>query len=184
MPKVRVRSYLLDFGLFGPFWAPLGQNSGHPPHRHTPNCAKTSARMSSTHSMPFQPFGTTRVLKVRFWPFLDHFGPFWGLLDKNWGEPRTPNWVKTSTRTSSNLFHTVPTVLGHQSAPARALKPTSIIGHKRAILGNRGQKTARRAAERAPTGKPKVSRVTSGYEKDMNPLSQVSLRPKKGVIWA
>ena len=55
---------------------------------------------------------------------------------------------------------------------------------KRAILGNRGQKTAHRAAKRAPTGKPKVSRVTSGYEKDMNPLSQVSLRPKKGVIWA
>ena len=91
---------------------------------------------------------------------MDHFGSFWELLDQNWRKPRTHNWVKTSTRTSSNLFHAVPTVLEHQSAPARALKLTSIIGHKRAILGNRGQKTARRAAERAPTGKLKVSRVT------------------------
>ena len=35
------------------------------------------------------------------------------------------------------------------------------LAPKRAILGNRGQKTARRAAQRAPTGKPKVSRVAS-----------------------
>ena len=59
-----------------------------------------------------------------------------------------------------------------------------IFGPKRAILGNRGQKTARRAAKRAPTRKPKVSRVTLGHGEDIIPLSQVSLRPKKGVIWA
>ena len=34
---------------------------------------------------------------------------------------------------------------------------------KRVTLGNRGRKTARRAAKRPPTGKPKLSRVTSGY---------------------
>ena len=120
------------------------------------------------------------ALKVRFWPFLDHLVPFWGLLDQNWGKPRTHNWVKTSTRTSSNLFHAVPTVLEHQSAPARVLKPTSIIGHKMAILGNRGQKTARRAAERAPSGKPKVSRVTSGYRGVVIPLSRDRPSQKKG----
>ena len=127
-PKIDKMAELWLLVIFGPFW-PLGQNLGHTPHRHTPNSAKTSARMSC------------------------------------------------------NLFHAVPTVLDHQSAQARALKPTSVIGHKRAILGNRGQKTARRAAERAPTGKPKVSRVTSGYEEDMNPLSRVCIRPKKGVMW-
>ena len=35
----------------------------------------------------------------------------------------------------------------------------ALLAPKRAILGNRCQKTAHRAAERAPTGKPKVSRV-------------------------
>ena len=38
-----------------------------------------------------------------------------------------------------------------------------LLGPKRATLGNRGRKTDRRAAKRPPTGKPKVSRVTSGY---------------------
>ena len=39
---------------------------------------------------------------------------------------------------------------------------TALLGPKRPILGNRAQKTACRAAKRPPTGKPKVSRVTSG----------------------
>ena len=43
----------------------------------------------------------------------------------------------------------------------------------------RGQKTARQAAKRPPTGKPMVSRVTSGYGDVMIPLSRVRLRPKK-----
>ena len=38
-----------------------------------------------------------------------------------------------------------------------------LFGPKRATLGSRGQETARRAAKRPSTGKPKVSRVTSGY---------------------
>ena len=133
--KVRFWPFLDNFG---PFWALLGQNLGQPPHRHTPNCAKTSARMScnSFHAIPTvwdHQNAQSQILAIlcHFWPFLDHFGPFWGLLDQNWGDPRTPNWVKTSTRMSCNLFHAVPTVLDHQSAPARALKPTSIIGHKK-----------------------------------------------------
>ena len=40
---------------------------------------------------------------------------------------------------------------------------TVLLGPKRATLGNWCRKTARRAAKRPPTGKPKVSRVTSGY---------------------
>ena len=54
-----------------------------------------------------------------------------------------------------------------------------LLGPKRATLGNRGRKPARRAAKRPPTRKPKVSRVTSGYGDVMIPLSRVRLRPKK-----
>ena len=50
---------------------------------------------------------------------------------------------------------------------------------KRATLGNRGRKTARRAANRPPTGKPKLSRVTSGYGGLMIPLSRVCQSPEK-----
>ena len=46
---------------------------------------------------------------------------------------------------------------------------TAFLTPKRTILGNLCQKTARRAAERAPTGKPKVSRVTSGHGEVMIP---------------
>ena len=55
-----------------------------------------------------------------------------------------------------------------------------LLGPKRATLGNRGRKTARRAAKRPPTGKPKLSRVTSGYGGLMIPLSRVRLTPKNG----
>ena len=111
------------------------------------------------HSWPRSSGSKWRAIFGLFWLFLGAPGPKFGTPQHR----HTPKWVKTSTRTSCNLFHAVPTVLDHQNAPARALKPTSIIGHKRAILGHRGQQTARRAAEQAPTGKPKVSRVTSGH---------------------
>ena len=52
---------------------------------------------------------------------------------------------------------------------------TAFLTLRKATLGNRGHKTARRAAQRPPTGKPKVSRVTSGYGGDMIPLSQVHI---------
>ena len=131
--------------IFGQFWTFLG-HFGRPwakiwdtPRTDTlPTVSKPQPGCPVTRSMPFQPFGTTRVHKVIFWPFLDHFGPFWALLGQNLGHPQhrhTPNWVKTSTRTSCNLFHTVPTVLDHRSAPARALKPTHIIGHKNGHFG-------------------------------------------------
>ena len=43
-----------------------------------------------------------------------------------------------------------------------------------------GRKTARRAAEWPPTGKPKLSRVTSGCGEVMIPLSRVRPSPKNG----
>ena len=46
-----------------------------------------------------------------------------------------------------------------------------IFGPKMVIFGNWGHSTACRTAEWAPTGKPKVSRVTSGYGDVMIPLS-------------
>ena len=45
------------------------------------------------------------------------------------------------------------------------------------------QKTARRATKGPLTGKPKLSRVISGYGGLMIPLSQIRLTPKMGVIW-
>ena len=56
----------------------------------------------------------------------------------------------------------------------------SIFDPKKATLGNRGCKTARRAAKRPPTQKLKVSRVTSGYGGDMIPSIRVRPSPKKG----
>ena len=145
MLKVIFWSFLAIFVQCWPFLGAPGPKFGTSPQRHTPNCAKTSARMScnSFHAIPTvwdHQSAQSQILAIlcHFWPFLNHFGPFWGLLDQNWGDPRTPNWVKTSTRMSCNLFHAVPTVLDHQSAPARALKPTSIIGHKKGHFGQSG----------------------------------------------
>ena len=42
-------------------------------------------------------------------------------------------------------------------------KNPAFLGPKGAILGNQGHKTARRAAEWAPTGKLNVFKVTLGY---------------------
>ena len=57
---------------------------------------------------------------------------------------------------------------------------TAFWGPERATLGNRGHETVRRAAKRPPTGKPKVSRVTSGYGGLMIPLSRDRLSRKNG----
>ena len=60
----------------------LGQNLGHPPHRHTPNCAKTSARMSYNlfHDIPTvwahqSAHSQILAIFVPFWPFLGAPGP-------------------------------------------------------------------------------------------------------------
>ena len=55
-----------------------------------------------------------------------------------------------------------------------------LLGPKRATLGNWGQETARRAGKRPSTGKPNVSKVTSGYGGDMIPSSWVRPSPIKG----
>ena len=60
----------------------------------------------------------------------------------------------------------------------------SIFDPKKGHFGQSGCKAARRAAERPPTRKPKVSRVTSGYGGDMIPSSRVRLSPKKGGYMA
>ena len=54
------------------------------------------------------------------------------------------------------------------------------LAPKRATLGNLGQKTARRAVERPPTGKLKLSRVTWGYGGHKIPLGRIRLTPKNG----
>ena len=57
---------------------------------------------------------------------------------------------------------------------------TAFLDPKRATLGNRGHETGRQPAKRPPTGKLKVSRVTSGYGGLMIPLSRVRLTQKNG----
>ena len=57
---------------------------------------------------------------------------------------------------------------------------TALLGPKRPTLDNRGHETARRAAKRPPTGKPKLSRVTSGCGGVMIPLGWICLTPKNG----
>ena len=51
-----------------------------------------------TYSMPFQPFGTTRVLKVRFWPFFCHFQTILAFFGRSWAKIRD-----TPTQTHSQL---------------------------------------------------------------------------------
>ena len=55
----------------------------------------------------------------------------------------------------------------------------SVFGPTMVIFSNWGHTMAFRTAEWAPTGKPKVSRVTSGYGDVMVPLGGVRLRPQK-----
>ena len=89
------------------------------------------------------------------------------------------------------LFVTIMT--GHQKDNIFVLTPlhgcsqkngfgpkTAFLDPKRATLGNRGHETARQAAKRPPTGKPKVSRVTSGYGGLMIPLSRDRPSRKNG----
>ena len=61
---------------------------------------------------------------------------------------------------------------------------TAFLDPKRTTLGNRGHETASQAAKRPPTGKLKVSRVTSGYRGLMIPLSRVLLGSKNAVFLA
>ena len=58
------------------------------------------------------------------------------------------------------MFHAVPTVLDHQSAPARALKPTSVIGHKK---GHFGQSGPENGPPSSPTGTYKKTEGIQSY---------------------
>ena len=101
--------------FFGRSWAKIRDT----PRTDTlPTVLKPQPGCPVIYSMPFQLFGTTRVLQIRFWPSLDHIGPFWALQGQNLGHPlhrHTPNCAKTSARMSCNLFHDIPTVWAHQS---------------------------------------------------------------------
>ena len=57
---------------------------------------------------------------------------------------------------------------------------TAFLAQNRAILVNRGRKTARRAAELAPSGNLKVPRVASGYGGDMFLLGRTRQSQKYG----
>ena len=119
-------------------------------------------------------------------------------VEKNWflGQKYSVFWPQSHIiGTYSKFFVTIMT--GHHMGKVFVLKSSHggrrggrwgpkipFLAPKRAILGNRGQKTARRAAQRAPTRKPKVSRVTWGHGEDMISLSRGCQRPKKWVMWA
>jgi hypothetical protein len=55
-----------------------------------------------------------------------------------------------------------------------------LLGPKKATLGSRRRRAARRAAKRPPAGEPKVSRVASGCGGLVVPLSRVRLTPEGG----
>ena len=62
----------------------------------------------------------------------------------------------------------------------RVLSPNRRPLPKKVKFRPGGRKTDRRAAKQPPTGKPKLSRVTSGYGGLMIPLSRVLPTQKKG----
>ena len=84
--------------LFGPFWAPLAKIWDTSRKDTPPIVSKPQPGCPVTRSMPFQPFGTTRVLKVIFWSFLAIFGQFWPFL----GAPG-PKFGTHPTQTHSQL---------------------------------------------------------------------------------
>ena len=146
------------------------------------------------HKSPIS-WGNSGYLRYSgMWPFGRSAGRFLAPIAQN-----SPFWVKKwcflarnqFLWTSSIFFGTIMT--GHQKDNFFVLTAlhggpragrwgwiTAFLTLRKATLGNRGQKTARRAAERPPTGKPKVSRVTSGCGEVMIPLSRVCPSPKKG----
>ena len=82
-------AFLANLGRFGRPWAKFGGTHALPIGLKIPTyMSRNSFQLCST---PFQPFQTSRALKVRFLPFLGHLGPFWAPRGQNWGHPRTPN---------------------------------------------------------------------------------------------
>ena len=121
----------------------------------------------------------------------------WGLYGCSikkqlWGPILGQKWPLNPPRSlSSNMINTkmlsfwcpvmmVPKKNGRCPQKLISGQKTSFFDPKRAILGNWGQKTARRAAKRPHTRIPKVSRVTSGYGGLMIPLIRIHLTPKNG----
>ena len=119
------------------------------------------------------------------WMLWSHWvGSIWGEIRGLFGSSVEKNWFSGQKcifwGQNPNFFerHQI-FCYHHDKTPKKQLDPVaigtsgwplhSLFGSKRAILGHRCQKTARRAAERARNGKPKVSRVTSGHGEVMIP---------------
>ena len=80
--------------IVGPFWPFFGipwPKFGTPPHRHTPNCTKTSARMSCNSFHAILTVWDHQSVHRQILAIFGPFWPFWGLLDQNWGDPCTSN---------------------------------------------------------------------------------------------
>ena len=82
----------------------LGQNLGHPPHRHTPNCAKISARMScnSFHAIPTI-WDHQIAQKSDFGHFWTILALFWALRGLKFGTPP----AQTHSQLCQNLIQDV-----------------------------------------------------------------------------
>ena len=112
-------------------------------------------------------------------------GSFWGQKMQFFG-PKSMLWkhhpIFFDTIMARHKKYNFFVLTGLHGGPwgGRRGRKTAFLTPQKATLCNWGSKTARRAAERPPTRKPKVSRVTSGYGGDMIPSSRVRPSPKKG----
>ena len=119
-----------DFGHFWAIWtlfgSPLAKIGVTP---ELPVGLKIPTFMFCTsfqlRSTLFQPFRTSRALKVGFGLFLGNLGPFWAPWGQNWGHSRTSNWSENPNiyvpYLVPTLFHAVPTVSNLQSPQSRIL---------------------------------------------------------------
>ena len=95
--------------IFEQFWTFLG-HFGRPWAKiwgtlHTdtlPALSKPQPRHPVILSIPFQPFGTTQVHKVRFWPFFAIIRPFWPCLGAPGPKLGTP-LAQTHSQLCQNL---------------------------------------------------------------------------------
>ena len=122
---------------------------------------------------------------MHFWP---QKGSFWSIRAIFWAKtgplypPRSLPCNMINTKMLSFWCPVMMVPKKNERCPQKLIsgQKTSFFDPKRAILGNWGQKMARRATKRPHTRIPKVSRVTSGYGGLMIPLIRIHLTPKNG----
>ena len=129
------------------------------------------------NSMQYHTMPCNTMESIKIW-FSGHFWAKKGLLQAPWS--LLSNINNTKTLYFWCLVMMVTKKLEDVHKKMISGQKTAFLGPKKATLGNRGRKTARRAAKRPPTGKPKLSRVTSGYGGLMIPLSRVRPTQKNG----